>query len=363
MKKKNMFMLFCGYLLLGFCGVVSRDKVLHITFHNGCKQDFEDVAQELNLDLTTWYVQGLPKDFWEGFSAGNEIYNVGPTRAKRIWDRHKEYFDQFDIIVTSDTVPLSRIFLQNGWSKPLIIWVCNRFDYAHPTYGIEERFPDRAYYDLMRDATKKTNVRFISYTPYEHVYAKQRGVDIGVHTIKPIGKKELPRIISHADTSEKNETLLLFPCLELDRINRTMNECKARDISVWTGTYDGPEDLKQYKGVLFFPYAFSNLALFENLQRGIVHFVPTIRFLTQLGFIRRGMRGNLEWSEWYLEEYKDVIVYFDSWDDLKYKVESTHYVEIKQKIKNFGQKHRQKMIQEWDTLFQELIKTSIHKDL
>ncbi|HLE76501.1 MAG TPA: hypothetical protein VI521_01870, partial [Candidatus Babeliales bacterium] len=73
--------------------IEAKLKVLHVTFHNGCKQDFEDVAQELNLDLTTWYVQGLPKDYWEGFSAGNEIYNVGPKRAKRVWDRHKDYFN------------------------------------------------------------------------------------------------------------------------------------------------------------------------------------------------------------------------------------------------------------------------------
>jgi hypothetical protein len=78
-------------------------------------KDFEDVARELDLDLTSWFVQRLPQGFWEGFHAGNEIYNVSHRRAQRVWALHHEFFKQFDVIVTSDTAPLSRIFLQNGW--------------------------------------------------------------------------------------------------------------------------------------------------------------------------------------------------------------------------------------------------------
>ncbi len=354
--KKYVYVLLMSIFLIISCALEARLKVLHMTFHNGCKQDFEEVAKELDLDLTTWYIQDLSRDFWEGFSAGNEIYNVGPTRAKRVWDRHKDFFNQFDAVITSDTVPLARIFLQNGWSKPLIIWICNRFDYAHPTGGIEERFPDQGYYDLMRAGTYMPNVRFISYTPYEYIYAKRRGVDVGTRIIKPLGKKEehvdvISGIPSHID---KANTLLLFPRLEQNRVTVAMRECAQRNITVWKGEYNGPEDLKGFKGVLLFPYAFSNLALFENLQRGIVHFVPTLRFLKHLGFIRRGMGENLQWSEWYFDQYKDVIVYFDSWDDLKRKIETTNYHEMKRKIRVFGQHHRQEMIQKWIDLFQEI---------
>lgn len=322
-----------------------------MTFHNGCKQDFEEVAEELDIDLTTWYVQALPKGFWEGFYAGNEIYNVNQKRAKRVWDRHKEFFKQFDVIVTSDTAPLSRIFLQNGWRKPLIVWVCNRFDYSHGR-GLEERFPDLAYYELLREATKLPNVRFISYTPFEHVYSKRRGVDFGTRTIKPLGKKESLESFSY--DAEKANSLLLFPRLEKARVSVALRECASRNIPVRYGTYDGPEDLKRYKGVLFFPYAFSNLALFEDLQRGIIHFVPTARFLTKLRFIRSGMNGLLHHCEWYFKEYQDVMVFFDSWDDLKQKVEQTDYSAMQKRIRAFGQHHREEMIERWDVLFEEL---------
>ncbi len=357
MKKWFVFVLVSIISVSLFSAPDRPIKVLHMTFHEGCKKDFEEVAQELNLDLTTWFVQQLPQGFWEGFSAGNEIYNVGPRRAQRVWDRHKDFFDQFDVIVTSDTAPLSRIFLQNNWKKPLVIWICNRFDYRHGSGG-EDRFPDGAYYNLIRQATQQENVRLIAYTPYEHEYMRRRGIEMGRRSIKPLGRKE--EVIQNFKSSvpeniNKAESLFIFPRLMQNQINHVQRECASQGVATWSGVYNGPEDLKGFKGVLFVPYAFSNLALFENLQRGIVHFVPTIQFLTQLGFIRGGMHGNLDWSEWYFQEYADYLVYFNSWVDLKQKMAMLDYDAMKQKIRAFGQQHRKQMVDEWKQLFAELL--------
>ena len=331
-------------------------KVLHITFHEGCKKDFEDVAEEFNLNLTSWFVQSLPAGFWEGFASGNEIYNVNHDRAERIWNRHKGFFNQFDMVITSDTAPLSRIFLQNNWQKPLIIWVCNRFDYRHGNGG-PKRFPDKKYYDLIRNAATKENVHFVSYTPFEYEYAHRRGIDFGTDTIKPLGKKEdnVTKIQSSAPANIiKEETFFIFPRLANHQIDSVMQHCSSHNIKTWSGVYNGPEDLKEFRGILFFPYAFSNLALFENLERGIIHFVPTQKFLTQLGFIRGGMHGNLDWCEWYFDIYKDYLVFFDSWENLKQQIDSLDYPTMKEKIRRFGKKHRAEMINRWNHLFNQL---------
>lgn len=332
-------------------------KVLHITFHEGCMNDFEEVGREVALDVTSWFVQRLPEGFWEGSHTANEIYNVGPRRAARVWERHKDYFNTFDAIVTSDTAPLSRIFLQHNWKKPLIIWVCNRFDYAHGNGG-EDRFPDKGYYDLIRKAATMPNVRIIPYTPFEHEHARRKGVNIGTRTIKPLGTREvIDSDFKSAVPTEinKSESLFIFPRLAEGQINAVKTQCAKLGMPSWSGVYSGPEDLKGFKGVLFFPYAYSNLALFENLQRGVVHFVPTIRFLTQLGYIRGGMHGNLQWSEWYFDEFKDVLVYFDSWEDLKHKVATTDYSAMHAKVKAFGGAYREGMVREWGKLFDEVL--------
>ena len=360
-QKGNMMNVRLFLLLL--CAMFSLNarplKVLHMTFHEGCKKDFEEVAQELGIEVTTWFVQQLPKDFWEGFSAGNEIYNVGPSRAQRVWEGHKDFFNTFDAIITSDTAPLSRIFLQNdNWKKPLIIWICNRFDYAHGR-GIEERFPDRAYYDLMRQAVHKDKVHIVAYTPYEHEYARRKGVPFAELCIKPLGTKE-QEIVNNFQSAvpaeiNKQETLFIYPRLNPGQIDTIQQNCAAHGMQTWSGVYNGPKDLKGFKGVLFFPYAFSNLSLFEDLQRGVIHFVPTINFLKKLGYIRLGMHNNLEWSEWYFPEYKDVLIYFDSWADLRVKVDTaTQDKGLKERIRLFGKKNREEMISRWQQIFAEI---------
>ncbi len=270
---------------------------------------------------------------------------------------HHQFFNTFDVIITSDTAPLSRIFLQNGWQKPLIIWVCNRFDYTHGNGG-EDRFPEREYYELFKQATIMPQVRIVSYTPFEYEYARRKGINIGERTIKPVGKAEEPfdpALSSVPSSIEKDETLFVFPRLEPSQIQSVIGACASYGIKAWSGIYKGPEDLKGFKGVLFFPYAFSNLALFENLQRGVIHFVPTQRFLGELGFIRGGMHGNLNWCEWYFDAYKKYLVFFDSWQDLRLKVQNLNYQQMKQDVKTFGQHHREDMIAQWRQLFAELV--------
>jgi hypothetical protein len=337
-------------------------KILHMSLHAGCIKDFEEVGKELDLDLISWYIHKSPEQF-EGFRAeNNNIYNIGPERAARVWQKNKDYFEQFDVIVTSDTAPLSRIFLQNNWQKPLIIWVCNRFDYANLGHQ-DEQFPDKEYYELFSKATTMPNVKIISYTPYEHYYAKTiHGIDIGTRTIKPIGIAEQPLSADFVSAIpaeiNKEETLFLFPRMNEIQLKWIQNLCKIIRVDTYTCIYNGPEDLKGFKGVLFFPYAWSNIALFENIQRGIIHFVPSEHFIKDLYRQRAPIRffsiEDLHLCEWYCEEYRDLFIYFHSWDDLAKKVRRLENAEeLRKKIKEFGKQHRAKMLAAWEQVFKE----------
>ena len=166
----------------------------HLNYHRGCTNDFAEVAQELNLDLTSWCIienESSSLHFC-GEPISGAIYNMTADGVNRIWNLNKDYFNSFDAIITSDTAPLARIFLENGWQKPLIIWVCNRFDY-YDRASSDGRFPDAAFYQMMRQATMQDNLTIISYTPYEYFYAAQRGVNFGPLTIKPIGTRPQPK--------------------------------------------------------------------------------------------------------------------------------------------------------------------------
>lgn len=346
-------------------------KVLHLSFHHGCVKDFEVVANELGLDLTSWYILKSKEDhdkFDPRCPDWNAIYNISHERAERIWQANKDYFNQFDAIITSDTAPLSRVFLQNGWKKPLIIWICNRFDYYDGVW--DGRFPDREYYDLMNKAKYQSNVKVVGYVAYEHFYARTRGVDTGNLVIKPCGAVE--KALRYEGKSyipehvNKSETFFIPPRLQEHQVQHMLNICASLGIKAYCGGYNGPADLKDFKAVIHFPYAWSNLALFENMQLGLAHFVPSIRFLRELymsqesGNYRFFALDNLEYSEWYCPDNKDAIVYFDSWQDLKHKIETIDFVALREKVRACGRAHNHEMLARWKKVFKELTPDS-HK--
>jgi len=334
-------------------------KILHLSFHKGCVKDFEEVAVELGLDVTSWYILGERKTEFDGEGRGNEVYNITHARAKKVWDLNKDYFDQFDVILTSDTAPLSRIFVQNGWKKPLIIWICNRFDYFHSGGA------DNEYYDLFRKAATMPNVRVISYTPYEKYYAAKKNVHVGDLLIKPLGavktglwegfKSSIPQDVV------KEETLFIPPRYDDRQLQYIQGECSSHGIKTYSGIYNGPCDLAGFKGVIFFPYQWSNLMLFEYMSLGLVQFIPSKKFINELFQQRTPIRyftrnlNEFEIGECYHPDNKDIFVYFDSWQDLQNKLNTINFEAKKSKILEVAKNHQLRMLQRWETIINSLI--------
>lgn len=331
-------------------------KILHIGFHRGLENELYSIANELNVDL-------IFKEYEDGFSKGNARYSVGHNKAKHAWDTFKDYYKTFDIIITTDTAPISRVFLQNGWpeipGKKLIIWVCNRFDY-YDGASKDCVFPDREYYNLIREARTRKNVHIMGYTPFENHYARIiKKVDFGNDVTKPIGMlskkvwdyKSNPNKIINGYT---RKDLFFVPPYHNDTIFMNLSKKLTElDIPNFTGRYNGPLELADFKGVIHIPYAWSNLALFEAFHLGIIYFIPSQRFL-----IRLAKKGNFFWSppfrrnllhvsEWYCSENKDLFVYFDSWEDLEKKIQTTNYQQQKELIKDFGIVHKELMLDKW----------------
>jgi len=325
-------------------------KVLHISFHRGCQNDIEYVAKKLNFELEFM-------EYDDGISKGLDKYNVTHQKAENSWKIHKDYYNTFDCIIISDTAPISRIFLQNNYSKKLIIWICNRFDYAHqPAIG----FPDKEYYDLINDVKNRPNVHIIGYTPFETYYANNiRRLSIGNKCIKPIGKiaktyqNYTPTIVE-----DKDKTFLIGPYHNDNIMMNLKDKVTSLGIKVFNGRYNGPHDMGEFAGIIHIPYAWSNLAFFEGISNYVIYIIPSKKFFMELfkrsnfWFQNRNCINMIELSEWYSPEHKDIIIYFDSWDNLKYKINNLDYNKQKIKIKEFANKHENTMLNKWKKLFQ-----------
>lgn len=340
-------------------------KALHISFHRGCIKDLDYVFKQLkktstdSIELEHLFPLDKAPYWFDGYAKGNAIYNIGHRRAEAIWHKHKDYFNSFDLIITSDTAPLSRIFLQNNWHKPLIIWVCNRIDYCDKD-SLDCSFPDPEYYQLLRKATQLPNVKIISYTPFEHIYARSKGVEIGTHVIKPCGApQEKPVSSLIPEDVQRSETFFIPPYLNDTSFINLAALCERMGIKVFRGRYNGPGDLYDFKGIIHLPYAWSNLALFENWHNGLVYFIPSKKFILELAKNPRYFFNMLtrapDAAEWYLDKHKHLFVYFDSWDDLEKKLQTTDLASIRKDVKTFAEKHHRDTLQAWQGLINNLI--------
>lgn len=327
-------------------------KLLHLSFHKGCQNDIDYVCNNLNIELSFM-------EFDDGETKNNSKYNIGHKRAEKCWNKYKDYFNTFDGVIVSDTTPISRVFLQNNYKKKLIIWVCNRFDYFDSEH-LDCDFPDKEYYNLIKNVKNRKNTFIMGYTPFENFYAKNiKKIDIGNDIIKPIGKVS-SLYNNFEETNKENKSNQYFvPPYHNDNIMIKLSE-KLNELNIpnYSGKYNGPLDLQRYKGIIHIPYAWSNLALFENLQLGIIYFIPSKKFLLELKknykrfFWSRPFREDvIELSEWYLPEHNELFVYFDSWNDLKNKTNTINYSEKKEKIINFSQKHEKKILEKWKKIF------------
>lgn len=322
-------------------------KVLHLSFHSGTCYEMDYIASVCGFELTN-------QTFTDGITNTVAIYNVGHDRAANAWNKFKDYYNSFDMIITSDTAPIARTFLQNNYQGKLIIWVCNRFDYAD-TASLDCDFPDQEFYDLFR--SKKENVKIISYTPFEHWYAKNiRNVNTWSDCIKPIGLRitNKSKFISQIPTTVNKQETFFVPPYHNDTILLNLQEkLESINIKAYNGRYNGPNDLKDFKGIIHIPYAWSNFALFENLQQEIIYFIPSKQFLLKLA-----SNDNFFWSptfnaevlylsEWYDPNHDKIFVYFDDWCDLIDKINITNYASKKEEIRKFCKTHTEDMINKW----------------
>jgi hypothetical protein len=327
-------------------------KFLHISFHKGCQNDIQYVCNQFNITLE--YME-----FDDGITKNkSHLYNIGHKRANDCWNKYKDYFNSFDAIITSDTAPISRVFLQNNYQKYLIIWVCNRFDYANRGC-LDCEFPDQEYYNLIQSAKTRPKTFIIGYTAFENFYAKYvRGVDIGNAVIKPTGCiTDVYNKYTETIVENKNNKIFIVPYHNETNMMNLSKKMSELNIDNYCGKYNGPLDLLSYKGVVHIPYAWSNLALFEGLQLGIVYFIPSIKFYIELSkqknfWLQDAYCINyIKLSEWYCDDFKDVFICFDSWNDLQYKILHTNYEKHKSYIHGIAQNHRTDTLNKWKNIF------------
>jgi hypothetical protein len=235
--------------------------------------------------------------------------------------------------------------------------------------SLDGEFPNEEYYQLLRDASKKANVQIVAYTPFEHYYAREKGVYLGTKVIKPCAKIEIPKRFESAIPNfvDREKTFFIPPYLNDTKFINLQAMCENLGIPCYNSRYNGPVDLLGFKGIIHIPYSWSTLAFFEMLQLGIPYFIPSHKFLLRLIISEEPyaqffhpqahlffLKDVYTLSEFYCTEHAPLITYFDSWEDLKEKTEKTDFKVLTQKIRAYASKHTTTMLNHWKTLFERI---------
>jgi hypothetical protein len=309
-------------------------KILHISHHTGCLDDLEWVASSLGCSIDTLkYPYG---------------YNIGKDLAKKSWGEYGELINSYDLIITSDTAPLSRVILDNysEFKSKLIIWICNRFDYADQATNLVN-FPDSEYYSVLIKSLELPNIKIIPYTDFEAIYFKNKtGYVLKEETIRPSGMViKYPTESGIPSTVIKSETVFIPPYHNDTYFVNMLEKCNLLGIKAYQGRYNKSKDILGFKCVVHIPYAWSNLALFQFIKLGIVIVIPSKEFFEKL----RLTHSNFFWSppyyselltvsEWYSDSLRDAFVFFNSWEELPLAIEQASKKSITEAFKDYENK-------------------------
>jgi len=323
-------------------------KILHVTFHRSVQYDLEYICQKLNLDLKTLYFHDYASNIYKP-----NRYKVTEERAEAWWQDKKDYYQSFDLIITSDTAALSRIFLQHiDELKPrLIVWICDRFDYA-----IEA---DKQYPQLLNRLVQERKLKLIPNTEIERVYCKQRGVTVTAAVIKPLGHRlpgrEMlpPQGVVFMEEADYESVFYIPMCHNETKFMNLHRHCSTLGLRTFHGVHRGADSLRRFKAIIHIPYAWSTWAFFDALALNVPYLIPTERFLCEM----QGRAGFwfqtdfdedlLRLAEWYCDEHRDLITYFDNFDELVVKAQTTDWPEVRKKAARFAGIHHDRTLDMW----------------
>lgn len=302
-------------------------KIIHYSFHIGCINDAAYIFTTLGHDIVFRHLS------FPNFCVTDEA-------ARDFWKAHEAEFQSYDVILTTDTVALSYIFLnQIDRLKPhLLIWNCNRFDYA--------MWNNPRFYELVRMTNEVHHkVTYIPWTDYELLWCGKHGVHVSENTISSVGKvlkdaTYTSQRVEHDFGGQRNEYRMAENADSMF-VQKYLNHSNFIDLprflhskgvsTVWGG-YTRFEEIQPFKGVVVLPDSFCKMFAFESIQNEILVFLPTKRFLLELvkqpnywynvtGFVKdtRQLTGDyINLCEWY--KYSETRMYFDSLDDMVTKI-------------------------------------------
>ena len=316
-------------------------KTLHITNHKGTTKNLNNVFNFLNIsnDLIT---EKCDFPLYINKSLANEIFN-----------NYKDKIKNYKLLIFTDISMFARPFLQNMDKHTLniIVYITNRFDWG--IWG----FSDQEYIDLYSNISNHPRIKFCSDNKYDQYYASLHNIKFYYNDII-----YLTPIINDIIEPISQKMFIYNRGSKINDYKEYLNDIDYDIFGENYPSYRDEQHINEYLGYIHLPYQTNIQSLWENLGWNIIYFIPSKRFIKELIETTTWYHWeeknkpkdiylkSIELAEWYQPETSKLLVYFDNWDDLKYKIQTTNIREKKTIIHDYMIKNNKSNIQKWNII-------------
>ena len=124
--------------------------------------------------------------------------------------------------------------------------------------------------------------------------------------------------------------------------------------------------------MIHIPCVMSNFFLFENIAKGIIHYIPSKAFYRSLyesqeiefyDWTDPSCRCSylpteeiFDYCDWYREDLSPLFVFFDSFEEIPKLHKQLDIETKKQTIQDYSKAHIEKCLRDWKVVFKKLLK-------
>jgi hypothetical protein len=328
-------------------------NTLHLTSHIGTTKNIQNVFKFLNIENKLITKKCI-----------NNSYYYSEPIANKIWEYYSDKLNNINVIIFTDTSMIARPFLQNidKHNCLLIVYITNRFDWG--IWG----FKDEEYYKLYSELSNNKRVIFCADNNYDQYYA----MSYNIKFMYEDSIKLTPLITNNIKEHIIDKFFIYNRGTHIKNYKKYLKENEINYDLFGEGydRYKDNEHICEYKGFIHLPYQTNIQSLWENLGYFIIYYIPSKNFITELindpnswYYWEEKNRPydmlikSIELSEWYNPDNQELFEYFDSWTDLKNKIQinnQTYIFEKKHKIKTFIENSNNINIQKWKNILNVL---------
>jgi hypothetical protein len=348
-------------------------KFFNLDCHISVIEDITNIFSDLGHTVDSWSISGHN---WVMNKKDSEVKvvnqstwgNLNPDMCDEFYNTYKDELDKYDGFIC--TYPPSFSMLYEKFNKPIILQIPIRYEV--PFHKDKEKWLN--FNDFLKKNIDKNKLFAVSNSLYDKKYFEffvNRECEL------------IPSICEYTKSkyNQKKDDFLLYSRLNVN-IDNLINLKSLKEYK-WS-------DLYEYKGVVIIPYNVSTMTIFEFYTANVPIFCPSEKFMTELyknfnNLILSEISWNqidktskksiiecdisndpndfsnlniftkwLKFSDFYNQEWMPHIVYFDSFDDLVYKLNNIDLSVISRKMEMFNEERKIKIYNKWEKILNNI---------